>query len=138
MKLSRVLKAKNTGTRVIFLNNDELINTLQTLPDYIEIVLREEKHIRSKQQNKYYWGVVVDTLATELGYLPDEMHEVLKTQFLKEHVKIQHGFAEKEVEVIKSTTDLSTKEMEEYCEHIRIWAIQEFGVRILTPNEVDV
>ena len=137
MKLGRVLKARNHGSYLGFLEPTELKHILSDMPDYVEVVIRQEKHPRSRQQNKYYWGVVVETLAKELGYLPDEMHEILKAQFLREHIKIQHGFAEKEVEVIKSTTDLSTKEMEEYCEQIRIWAIHDFGIRILTPNEVD-
>jgi len=135
---SRVLKAKNYKNGITFLDTIELKKALNQLPDYIEVVLRDEKHPRSNQQNKYYWGVVVETLAKELGYSREEMHEILKAQFLKSYTTIHRGVTEKEVEIIRSTTDLTTKEMEEYCEHIRVWAVHEFSIRILAPHEVDV
>jgi hypothetical protein len=34
-------------------------------------------------QNNYYWSCIVQVLAHELGYFPDEMHDLHKGQILK-------------------------------------------------------
>jgi len=49
------------------------------------------------------------------------------------HIETLNGI--KEVEVPKSTAELTTKEFEEYTTSIRQWASQELGVYIPTPNE---
>ena len=52
---------------------------------------------RSNQENRYYWKIVVKTLADELGYTGDEMHDILREMFMdmehrvKEHV-VKHIF----------------------------------------------
>ena len=46
---------------------------------YVEL----KRETRSNPQNRYYWGVVIDTLSKELGYEPEEMHEILKYKFNK-------------------------------------------------------
>jgi hypothetical protein len=39
---------------------------------------------------------------------------------------------------VRSTSDLSTIEFEEYCSKIRMWASKELGVYIPSPNEPDL
>lgn len=82
---------------------------------------------RSGKQNKYYWGVVIHLLTDFTWNMPDEMHEELKYLFLKD--KSWERFR------IKDTKNLNTKEFEDYCENIRIWAAMEFWVHIPEPNE---
>jgi ribosomal protein L39E len=97
------------------------------------VELKEDRDNRSNNQNKYYWGVVIKTLSDETGFTPDEMHEVLKRKFLKYCKALPNG---EQVEVTESTTDLDTKEFEEYMEQIRRFAIQELDILILLPNEI--
>lgn len=85
---------------------------------------------RSSEQNRYYWGCVVEILQKELGYETKEMmHDALRMTFLKVH------YTDKPP-TIKSTTELSTVEFEEYLSQVRQWASQE-GIYIPLPNEVD-
>ncbi len=91
---------------------------------------------RSNSQNKYYWGCVIQTLSDELGYTPDEMHEIIKDKFLDVKVPLKNP---KGLEIFghfrKSTTDLDTKEYEELMTRIRIWASSVLGIFIMEPNE---
>lgn len=94
-----------------------------------EIVLRKEIKGRSLNQNAYYWGVVIDILGNHLGYEAEEMHEALKFKFLRIH-KVEG------LETVRSTTDLSTAEFEEYLEKIRRWAAMELNCYTPLPNEI--
>lgn len=99
----------------------------------IELTLAKRKNRRSNNQNAYYFGVVVDILANEFGYRPEEFHEILKSMFLKVKVVVKG----KEIEITKSTALLDTVEFENYLESIRIWASGE-GIVIPLPNEVNL
>ena len=100
-----------------------------------EINLKELK-LRSVSENKYYWGVVLDILSDELGHTKTEMHEILKTKFLRDiaYIKKKNGEHLK-VETSKSTTDLKTNEFEDYLSKIRNFASAELGIWIPEPNE---
>ena len=95
----------------------------------IQVSVRRYKTSRTDPQNKYYWGVVVEMLGNELGYMPEEMHEALKWKFLRKGGKL---------ETVKSTTSLNTIEFEIFLEKVRIWAITDFQIKIPLPNEVDL
>ncbi len=84
---------------------------------------------RSKSQNNYYWSVIIRTLGNVFGYTDEEMHDTIKYIFLREQPvgKPVH---------IKSTTELNTKEAEEFYERIRTWAAMEYGIYIPEPNEI--
>jgi hypothetical protein len=101
------------------------------VPYQVELKIDRDK--RSGQQNKYYHGIVVKILSDETGFTPDEMHETLKYKFLRYSKALPNG---EEVQIIMSTTDLDTKEFEEYLEQIKRFAIQELDVYIPDPNEI--
>jgi len=44
----------------------------------VNVVIKPKGKSRSKNQNDYYFGVVVEILAEHTGYSREEMHEVLK------------------------------------------------------------
>ncbi len=46
------------------------------------VFLTEKYGIRTLQQNRYYFGVVVKTIAEETGHSKDKIHEELKKNFL--------------------------------------------------------
>ena len=98
-----------------------------------KINIQKAKNIRSLNQNKYYWAVVVAVLSSELGYFKDEMHTLLRRKFLG-YTKINPITGEEDV-FAKSTTDLKSHEMEEYLESVRVWAISELDIYIPLPNE---
>lgn len=92
---------------------------------------------RSGQQNRYYWGVVIELLSEHTGFDREEMHEVLKHKFLRKTVWIHKKDGVEEQSVItKTTTSLTTKMFEEYLSQIRQWASADLGLFLPEPNEV--
>lgn len=84
------------------------------------------------------WGVVYKILSEHTGFSPEEIHEVCRHKFLKDWVLLQKkDGAYTEVESAKSTTSLSTSDMEKYLESIRIWASADLGCFIPLPNEAN-
>ena len=119
------------GDKVVLDNPEGVRQAMQKVKNGFIIVEKLFKQ-RSVQQNAYYWGVVIYELSGYTGFTSDEMHEALKWQFLRIHS--ERG----DIDSVKSTTDLSTTEFEDYLEQIRIWAASEFGVVIPEPNEISM
>ena len=80
---------------------------------------------RSLRQNRFYWGAVIGAIAESTGNSPEDLHLVLKEMFLPRKF-ITLG--SKEVEVKKSTADLTTEEFTLYLEAVRAWAATELGI----------
>jgi hypothetical protein len=93
----------------------------------VEVELHRRK--RTGKQQRYYFGVVVRILADYTGYSVDEMHDALKARFLAEEDMVL-GLTR-----ITSTTKLSTAQMTDYIERVRLWAHCELGCYIPAPNE---
>ena len=91
-----------------------------------------KKPQRSGQQNRYYWGVVIDLISARdaSGYTPDEAHDALRHHFLTDHTN-------PEFPRVRSTTELDTAEFEYYLECCRRLAAEIWGIYIPLPNEVD-
>jgi hypothetical protein len=89
----------------------------------------DNKMTRSQKQNAYMWGVVYKTIGAELGYLPEEIHQLMQKQFLS-----YENLGEK---FVKSTTRLNTKQMEEYLENVRRFASMELNILVMLPNETE-
>ncbi|MBU0959480.1 MAG: hypothetical protein KKB31_06045 [Nanoarchaeota archaeon] len=94
----------------------------------IELTIDKRKKDRSNQQNRYYHAVVVKMIAEDLGYTKDEAHIALKMLFLLKDGKVP---------TVRSTTDLTTVEFEEYLRKIKRWASMFLNIYIPDPNEVD-
>lgn len=110
-------RADGTGVRIGFFSPLER-GLRQWLGDQVQIVIRRVGDIRNDQQNRYYWGVIVKMMAEELGYTPNEMHEALKYQHLRQ------DFNEKYPK-IGSTRVLDVKEMNDYMDRIIVGAAQD-------------
>ena len=84
-------------------------------------------------QNGYYWGVVIPILGEHFGYLPWEMHEVLRPMFWSEphpeHPELRRPI---------SSTEVNNVAWEETMQQIRDWALIEYDVKIPEPHEVDI
>lgn len=97
----------------------------------VEVIVRKERKNRSLNQNAYYWAVIIQTLADEFGYDPEEMHEILLAEKSREY-----GDNPLAPPRIKRSSSMSTVEAEEYYGRVRRWALTEFQIRIPLPNEL--
>ena len=94
----------------------------------VEVIVRKPKRERSHKQRKYYFKVIVALIAEEMGDNANDVHEALKVKFLYD---LSGDFPK-----VKSTSDLTTTEAEDYYSEIRIWASAFLNVYIPLPNEV--
>ena len=92
---------------------------------------------RSNPQNRYYWGVVVSLISDSIGYTRDEVHEMLKHKFLTsmESIKNTRTGISYLIPKEKSTTQLDTKEWEQFMSEIREWSSMALNIFIPEPNE---
>ena len=112
----------------------KLFGILKKLKGRQSISIEKFRDGRSGNQNRYYWGIIVNGLASEFGYFRDEIHQLLRQKFLG--YTRQNPITGKTEQFVRSTTDLNTEEMEQYLESIRVWALSEFSVYLPTPNEI--
>ena len=124
------------GKLTIFQRND-MVSGLQNLGSgFVEIIIRLAGK-RSSPQNRYYWGAMLPIVKEGLKGVGIEMskeqtHEMLKYRFLKREFITTDGDI---LQSIGSTTELSTKEFNEYIESILIWSAEYLNVNIPYPNE---
>lgn len=134
---------KKSGNHHIAVPNDP--KTLQQYLDlrfsdgqnvYLVVKKRFKKRTQGgdddSNQNGYYWGVVIPILAEHFGYLPWEMHEVLRPLFWSEphpeHPELRRPL---------SSAEFNTVAWEDKMKEIRIWAQTDHDIYIPEPNEVD-
>ena len=104
--------------------------------DYI-VSVKKQRNNRSNMQNNYYWACIVQPLASELGYFPDEMHDCLKVKFASEWQSVEINDKQVGLQVINSSARMNTGEFELYAEQIRIWALTDLDIRLMLPNEYE-
>lgn len=109
----------------------EVLKTRKPVKHVVEVKIAKEK--RSNIQNSYYW-VVVGIISEYIGYLPDEIHQLLKDKFLGRNQNVIKKTGEV-FYVLKSTTALDTSEFSNYIEQIRLWALQDLDCYCPTPDE---
>jgi hypothetical protein len=103
--------------------------------DVFVTVVRQQ-HLRTMPQNRYYHGVVVDSIAGFIGESREETHELLKAQFLpKRSIELLDG---RGLEMPPSTRLLSVEEFAAYIERVRVWAAQFLSLSIPDANQVEV
>ncbi len=116
-------------------DKQSLINYLKELGNDYIVDVKKQRNNRSMMQNNYYWKCIVQTLSDELGYYPNEMHDILKVKFASEWQSIEVNNNKVGLQVINSTATMDTKAFEIYAEQIRIWALSELNIRLMLPNE---
>ena len=103
-----------------------------------QIVLEvRQSRKRSNQQNRYYWGAmlpIVQQGMKELGVVVsiEQTHELLKCRFLKSEYVTNDGEI---IQTIRSTTELSPPEFNDYIESIQQWSAEPLNIVIPDPNE---
>ena len=116
-------------------DKQSLINYLKELGNDYIVDVKKQRNNRSNMQNNYYWKCIVQTLSDELGYFPNEMHDILRAKFLQEWEMLEINDKKVGINKIGSTATLNTKAFEIYAEQIRIWAMTELSIRLMLPNE---
>ena len=103
----------------------------------LEIAIKRVRATRSIQQNRWYWGCLVQLVADHTGYSPEEIHDIYKAKFIPKHVSLADGNGEVVAEFVigGSTRKLDKGQFAEYCEAIRAWASDELNVTIPDPEE---
>lgn len=110
-----------------------------------QLILKRVTKLRSRQEEKYYHGIVVQKIAEAMCIERQEAHEFLKSMFLKTEERTPSGAR---YERVMSTTELGDKAYREYWEQILRWASlltkddglgpdSGLGLYIPYPNEVD-
>jgi len=121
------------------INNSEdkqkLFDYLKELGNDYIVEVKKQRNNRSNMQNNYYWACIVQPLANEIGYFPDEMHDILKVKFASQWESIDINDKQVGLQVVNSSARMNTKEFEVYAEQIRVWALTELGIRLMLPNE---
>jgi hypothetical protein len=103
----------------------------------IRIEIMEHRPRRTDRQNRYYWPCFVQPLAEflrEQGDLTEdeEAHELIKAKFLRK--TIVNKKTGEVMEYVGSTTDLTTKEFNEYLNRVAFWLADMFGIVVPDPN----
>jgi hypothetical protein len=110
-----------------------LYNVLKGLKGKNVIQIKKWRKKRSVSQNDYYFGCIVKPLADEFGYDLLEMHSELKRMF--NPVQKVNKLTGEQIIFGGSTTEFDTLQAEAYYESIRIWALAEYSILLMLPNE---
>lgn len=119
-----IIKFRSDNTVHVFRKIGEYIKT----EDYYVIEIVKAKRIRSLNQNKYYWGVVLKIISMHTGYTADETHQELAKMFL--------CYDNNGKKFVRSTTKLTTWEFEQYLEKCRVWSKENMDCVVPLPNEI--
>jgi len=99
------------------------------------VTVVRQQHLRTMPQNRYYHGVVVDSIAGYIGENREETHALLKEKFLpRRQVELLDG---KTLEMPPSTRLLTVEQFTEYIEQVRRWAAEWLHLSIPDANEVE-
>ena len=104
----------------------EIIIYLLDFPDekIFEITEKKEKSLRTIAPNKYYFWVVIETIADFIWF----EHNFEKLEI---HNQIKEYFN------LKTTTDLEIWEFKAMIEEIRAWYLDNRGLYIPLPREIE-
>lgn len=96
----------------------------------VDIVVRLVRKTRSNPQNRFLWGCVYHLISESTGYTREEVHDAMRLLFLKDETRV--------IPTLKSTTSLTTVEMNTYWEQIQQFAAEKLSLVIPDPNQVEV
>lgn len=110
----------------------------------IQVTVERKRKRRSPEQNKYYWGIVINILAhsfkelnPQLILTPKDVHEWAKERFLPMITDLEIfelDTPEGKKEMRRTTTRLTTSQFMDYITLIQEWSA-EYSIYIPDPNE---
>lgn len=99
----------------------------------VRLRLELDTPVRSKNANKYWWGVVIPCIADELGYLPHE-HEAVHDAVVRHLVGLR-PCSDPRLQIRQSTHDMDRDDFGVLIESAVIWAATELGIVIPDPDK---
>ena len=111
----------------------------------IEVCIRPRRNYTSNPQRRYYRGVCIRLMAMTMrangingphgGPITDEqVHEMCAQRWLRRTVLIDSSTGEC-MDIVVSTSNLTTGEMTEYIEQVRQWAMETLALDIPDPGQ---
>lgn len=135
-----IAKAKVLNGNLIY---DRIADFYQQLANFegheVEIEIKKKKKTRSNNQNRYYFGVVIESVRKglfDIGYSffsNEQVHEFLKLTFLKKNIVNEE--TGEVITTLGSTAEMSTEEFMNYITEIKVWAAEYLSITIPEPNE---
>ena len=125
-----VFKGQVKSGLLVFYNADRLREFLSSFSGPVEIWISKVHSIRSGQQNRAYFGLVVEALSEHTGYDKEDMHKLLSAMFLG---TIDLEMGGKTYTIPRSTKNLTTVEFNKYVEDIQRWAAEFCGIVLPDP-----
>lgn len=115
---------------------DKIDEEGEIVPRVWRLVFGEDEDDRSLKQNRFYWGVLLRQISEQARvagqqYTADAWHELGKRQFLGYEVIKAPVAGRKRVQVyrrLRSTTDLTVKQMSEYLDAFIAFASDDLAV----------
>jgi len=91
---------------------------------------------RSRQANRYWWGVVVHVLSEHTGFTPEEIHEWAKAKFIPKRLALLNGNGDVQDEYVigGSTRKMSVSEFYDFVETVRLFANEHLDLHIPPPD----
>lgn len=114
---------KHVGTKLSGLKPGEYV-----------IEIKRNRAIRSIQANKYYFGVVLKTIAAETGIEALELHELFKFKFNAKIINFKTGWTEI---IPGSTSGLDSTEFSVYLNKIKQYVLNQFAIDIPESDKID-
>jgi hypothetical protein len=128
--MTPIFQGTITAGKLIFDSPVDVLAHLQSLEGKrVEVTVERQKRKRTNQQNRWYWGVVLQLISEHTGEDPENLHEALKAHFAPKHVVGN-------IVVPSASRYLDTMDFSTYCEKVRRWAAEELHISIPDPEQV--
>lgn len=101
----------------------------------VEITIAPFEQTRRARANRYYWGVVLKLMATEMEQSADDIHEIEK---MRHNSKIVTDPATGEdMKVAQSTAKLKVSEFSDYLERVMLDGSEYLGIVFPEPTPAE-
>lgn len=101
----------------------------------IEVEVREWSADKSRQYEKWYWGVCLKIASDYTGYTTDELHQINKARHLSKTVT--DPMSGTEITILRGTSDgdFTLNDQKEFYEAVQRDYAEFLGLVIPDPNE---
>ena len=126
--LSRILKRDKPKADIVENMTRSFFKGSDT--DEAVITIKPNKMTRTQAQSRLYFSII-DQIRKETHNSKDAIHDFFREEFLDKQTEI---VCNKERTVLKSTTELNTKDMGEYIDDVIVFAETDLGIRLQLPD----
>lgn len=128
-----IVQARVEGGELKVPGRKFLLAALKGWPDMpVDLEIRPFEETRRARANRYYWGVVLKMMATEMGEAVDALHEVMK---------LRHNTGDatdpstgEHIRIARSTTKLTVQQFSDYIEKVMLDGAEYLGLTFPEPR----